>query len=405
MITLNVSRKPIDQTWSIERIASEAPPATWEDVFADAKAELHDVSTILDDQERQYGPYYPMKQDIFNAFNLTSLQNVKAVIMGQDPYHQSITLNGQVVPRATGLSFSVRKEDKIPSSLLNIYKELENSVRGFHRPDHGDLSEWGKQGVLLLNSCLTVRPNHAKSHGDIWHGFLKKVFKAIAAVNPYCIFFLWGREAQAFRAMIGERSVVFEAAHPSGFSVNRGFFGCNHFNLANDALIKQGKIGINWKISTLTELKNVGVPRLIIVPQANTNHRANLAPINVAALPTIIPVKQPSATVDAPVPTVTLPGNIIPLSQIVGPAPKGLPTLPKSGTTPTFVKQTTQTEGAVPVIPKIQFGALAPQGQPLILKTEPVKQQVPQGQPLILSAAPRQEIKPVTLPLIPTIIQ
>lgn len=246
----------IGQDWSLERIAREAKPPTWEKVWDDTYHELKDVSEILDTQEKTYGQYYPLKRDIFNAFWLTKLPNVKIVILGQDPYHQTISVNGEAVPRATGTSFSVRREDAIPSSLKNIYTELANTVRGFVRPDHGDLTEWAEQGVLLLNSCLTVRPGVAGSHKDIWLGFISKVFKAIATVNPYCIFLLWGREAQKIKPMLGERSIILEAPHPSGLSAARGFFGCNHFNEVNKHLMRLAKTGINWKISTLAELTN-----------------------------------------------------------------------------------------------------------------------------------------------------
>jgi len=193
MLTLNVIKEPVDQNWSIERITTETPPVTWESVFEDAKHELHDVSLVLDEQEKMYGTYYPLKRDIFAAFNYTPLNNVKVVILGQDPYHQSVNINGKTLPRSVGLSFSVRQEDSIPSSLRNIYTELADTVRGFRIPDHGDLREWARQGVLLLNTCLTVRPGQPGSHGDIWLGFINKVFKAIAVTNPYCIFMLWGR--------------------------------------------------------------------------------------------------------------------------------------------------------------------------------------------------------------------
>lgn len=271
MLKLNVI-KPVDQSWSIKKISEEASPVGWESVFEDAKNELRDVSDVLDEQERLYGTYYPLKKDIFAAFNITQLKDVKVVIVGQDPYHQSVSINGRNVPRATGLSFSVRREDGIPSSLNNIYTEIENTVHGFRKPDHGDLRQWAKQGVLLLNTCLTVRQRQAGSHGDIWLGFMSKVFKAISVVNPSCIYLLWGREAQKIKPMLGERSVVLEAMHPSGFSARKGFFGCNHFNITNEKLVQQGKVGINWKISRLSELD---------APKVHVNRNPNFTPVHV----------------------------------------------------------------------------------------------------------------------------
>lgn len=180
----------IEQSWTIEEIAKEAVPESWEAVFESARTELKDVSDILVEQEREYGDFYPLKQDIFSAFNKTKLPDVKLVIVGQDPYHQTINCNGKSMPRATGLAFSVRECDSIPSSLQNIFTELTSDIPGFVQPRHGDLSDWAAQGVFLINRCLTVRPGQANSHDEIWLGFLNKVFKAIAAVNPYCVYML-----------------------------------------------------------------------------------------------------------------------------------------------------------------------------------------------------------------------
>lgn len=411
MLTLNVMRQPVDQTWSIERIATEAPPRTWEDVFEDAKAELHDVSTILDEQERTYGQYYPLKKDIFAAFQYTPLSNVKVVILGQDPYHQTININGAALPRAVGLSFSVRREDSIPSSLQNIYTELANTVRGFTKPDHGDLREWATQGVLLLNSCLTVRPGQPGSHGDIWLGFINKVFKAIAAVNPYCIYMLWGREAQKVKPMLGERSIILEAAHPSGLSARRGFFGCNHFNLANDALIRQGKVGINWKISTLAELTSPSTRLNTLPVNPNTGHQPILAPVDVALLPTIIPIKPP-ITQGVPniigIPTVVVPSQYKQPIPQTAPVPV-LPTIPntKPITPPIIptkpesppIMKSPQQQTTVPIIPKIQFGGLINTPPPISLGNT----QNPNNPPTPNNYVPTIVNKPVPIISPPTI--
>ena len=211
--------------------------------------------------------YYPLKKDIFAAFNYTPLNNLKVILVGQDPYHQAIIdSQGLSVPRAVGLSFSVRREDSIPSSLKNIYIELANTVRNFTVPDHGDLKQWSRQGILLINSCLTVKPRAAGSHGDIWLGFINKVFKAIAVANPQCIYVLWGKDAQKLKPIINDKGVIFESSHPSGLSATRGFFGCNHFNLINNTLLKQNKVGINWRISPLAELHRLEYPHLYKQP-------------------------------------------------------------------------------------------------------------------------------------------
>lgn len=250
-MNLTISQ-PIDQSWTIAQIVERTTPRSWEKVFTSSKLELRDISLILEEQERLYGTFYPLKKDIFNAFNYTPLHKVKVVIVGQDPYHQTIVINNCSLPRATGLAFSVRQEDEIPSSLCNIYKELCSSVDDFTLPNHGDLREWAIQGVLLLNTCLTVRPGVPKSHGDIWLGFISKVLKGINDVNPDCIFMLWGREAQRLKTMLGNTNVVLEAAHPSGLSAKNGFFGCNHFKLANEMLEKQGKKKIDWRITSIS---------------------------------------------------------------------------------------------------------------------------------------------------------
>lgn len=300
MIKLSVRSAVIDQTWSVKRIADEYAPASWKKTFDDAKNEIADVSEILDEQERTYGPYYPLKQDLFAAFHKTPLHTVKVVILGMDPYHQGIVLNGVNVPRAVGCSFGVRQGDSIPSSLGNIYKELAKSVHGFQTPDHGDLSEWMSQGVLMLNACLTVRPGQAGSHGEIWHGFIKRVFTAIAEVNPYCIYLLWGQNAQKLKPMLGERSIVFEAPHPSGYSANRGFIGCNHFNLVNQTLISQGHVGINWRISPLRQLAE----RAPIVSPTPLH----LTPVSVQDLPSIPPLQPRRKSPEMPyVPNAPLP--------------------------------------------------------------------------------------------------
>lgn len=369
MLTLNVIRKPVDQTWSIEQIAKEAPPRTWERVFTDAIPELHDVSLILAEQEKLYGQYYPLKKDIFNAFNYTQLSNVKIVIFGQDPYHQTIHINGETLPRAVGMSFSVRPEDSVPSSLNNIYAELENTVRGFRRPDHGDLREWATQGVLLLNQCLTVRPGKPNSHGDIWLGFINKVLKAIASANPYCIFLLWGREAQKLKPLLGERSIIFEAAHPSGLSARRGFFGCNHFNLANETLIKQGKVGINWRLSTRAELQS-GPKVTPLPPPAVTDHKAQLSPIDVTTLSTMLPTKSASPTPVKNLPK-TPPLPII-LNLTTGFTTQSLPMQTNPLPELPVVPETT-TARVAPTIPKVNFGTNT-SPKPLILSVKPSTQ-------------------------------
>ncbi len=267
-LRLCICETPIDQSWSIKKITDERPPRTWEKVFKESEYEFITISKTLENEENSYGMYFPLKKHIFSAFELTPLKLIKVVIVGQDPYYQSIIdENNNAVPRAQGLSFSVSKDDVIPSSLQNIYTELKNTYQGFIVPDHGDLTGWTKQGVLLLNTCLTVRHNKPGSHNEIWLGFIKRVCKAIAACNPTCIYLLWGQEAQKIKNMIGEKSIVLDAAHPSGRSANKGFFGCNHFNKTNDILIRQGHSAINWHINPPRELIYNDISPINCMPQ------------------------------------------------------------------------------------------------------------------------------------------
>lgn len=236
----------IDNSWTIIDIARRRPSIGWEPVFKHADNELKDTSDIIEQDKIKNGRFYPDCKNIFRAFDLTPLDRVKVVIVGQDPYHGA---NPDGTPQATGLCFSVKKGVPIPPSLRNIFKEIRDTVEGFQTPSHGNLERWARQGVLMMNACLTVRPHEAGSHGIIWSGFIKKVINAILDVNPGCIFVLWGREADKIKKkMLGERAVTLETSHPSGFSAYRGFFGCNHFNEINKLLLEQGRRPIDWNL-------------------------------------------------------------------------------------------------------------------------------------------------------------
>ena len=184
---------------------------------------------------------YPEADDIFNAFHFTPFHNVKVVILGQDPYHNE----GQ----AHGLCFSVKPQVDIPPSLVNIYKELQEDL-GCYIPNNGYLEKWARQGVLLLNTVLTVRAHQANSHqGMGWERFTDAVIRAVNEQDRPIVFLLWGRPAQQKRSMLNNpKHLVLEAPHPSPLSAYRGFFGCKHFSKINEFLLNNGLESIDWQI-------------------------------------------------------------------------------------------------------------------------------------------------------------
>lgn len=185
---------------------------------------------------------YPNADNIFNAFHLTPLEKVKVVIIGQDPYHGE--------NQAHGLCFSVQPSVAVPPSLVNIYKELHDDL-GYEVPNNGYLEEWAEQGVLLLNTVLTVRAHQAGSHqGKGWEQFTDAVIHAVNAQDRPVVFILWGRPAQMKKRMLtNPEHLILEAPHPSPLSAYRGFFGSKPFSKTNDFLIANGVEPINWKIS------------------------------------------------------------------------------------------------------------------------------------------------------------
>lgn len=180
-------------------------------------------------------------RDIFNAFAYTPLENVKAVILGQDPYHEE----GQ----ANGLCFSVHRGIRIPPSLVNIYKELHDDL-GYEIPSSGDLTHWAEQGVLLLNTVLTVRAHQANSHKGIgWETFTDAAIEVLARQSRPMVFILWGSQARKKREMItNPEHFVIESAHPSPFSAYSGFFGSRPFSRCNAYLQSKGIEPVDWEI-------------------------------------------------------------------------------------------------------------------------------------------------------------
>ncbi|WP_428943805.1 uracil-DNA glycosylase [Pantoea sp. FN060301] len=216
---------------------------TWHDVLAEEKKKPYFVETLsLVANERAAGKVvYPPQKDVFNAFRLTELGEVKVVILGQDPYHGP--------HQAHGLSFSVLPGVAVPPSLANIYKELATDIPGFERPAHGFLESWARQGVLLLNTVLTVEAGQAHSHARFgWETFTDNVIAAINAHREGVVFLLWGSHAQKKGSIIDpQRHHILKAPHPSPLSAHRGFLGCGHFSRTNALLEEQGEKPIDWQ--------------------------------------------------------------------------------------------------------------------------------------------------------------
>ena len=195
-------------------------------------------------EEYQTRKIFPPADDIFNAFHFTPLSQVKVVILGQDPYHN----DGQ----AHGLCFSVKKEVDIPPSLVNIYQELHDDL-GCYIPNNGYLEKWARQGVMMLNTVLTVRAHQANSHRGIgWEEFTDAAIRVIAEQDRPIVFLLWGRPAQAKKSMIyNPKHLVLEAPHPSPLSAYRGFFGSRPFSKTNYFLTANNLTPIDWQIENV----------------------------------------------------------------------------------------------------------------------------------------------------------
>lgn len=187
---------------------------------------------------------FPPSDEIFTAFELTPLSDVKVVILGQDPYHG----DGQ----AHGLCFSVKPDVETPPSLVNIYKEL-NSDLGCYIPNNGYLTKWAKQGVLMLNTVLTVRAHQANSHRGIgWEEFTDAAIRILNEQDRPIVYLLWGKPAQMKKSMLNNpKHLILEAPHPSPLSAYRGFFGCQHFSKANEFLQENGLEPVDWQIENI----------------------------------------------------------------------------------------------------------------------------------------------------------
>jgi uracil-DNA glycosylase len=217
--------------------------ASWKELLASefSQAYFQQIVQHLKTERQQGKLIYPPGPFIFNAFNSTPVDQVKVVVLGQDPYHGP----GQ----AHGLCFSVQRGVPPPPSLVNIFKELRADI-GLETPTHGDLSAWARQGVFLLNASLTVRAAEPMSHAKIgWARFTDTVIQKLAREQKNLVFLLWGKFAQEKAALIdANEHQILRAAHPSPLSAHNGFFGCRHFSKTNEYLIQTGRKPIDWSI-------------------------------------------------------------------------------------------------------------------------------------------------------------
>lgn len=215
----------------------------WDEVFKTeaSKPYYKDLMRFIDD-EYQNQTVYPPRDEIFTAFLLTPFDNVNVVILGQDPYHD--------FNQAHGLAFSIPKEQTtLPPSLKNIFKELQDDCT-LQAPEHGNLVSWARQGVLLLNTVLTVRAHEANSHKNKgWEIFTDRIIERLGKRDRPIVFMLWGNEARKKKQMIDNpQHLILEAAHPSPLSAYRGFLGCKHFSRANQFLMTHNQSAIDWKV-------------------------------------------------------------------------------------------------------------------------------------------------------------
>lgn len=217
----------------------------WDELLKDEyKKEYYIKLWEFLEEEYKNHKIHPEKNDIFSALKWTSYEDANVVIFGQDPYHGE--------NQAHGLAFSVQKNVDIPPSLQNIYKEL-NSEMGLYIPNNGYLEKWAKQGVLLLNSALTVRDGEANSHKNKgWEQFTDRITELLNKRKRTVIFLLWGNDAKKKQELItAPQHIILSAAHPSPLSASRGFFGCNHFSEVNKALVSMNRKPIDWQIENI----------------------------------------------------------------------------------------------------------------------------------------------------------
>ncbi|MFA0400387.1 uracil-DNA glycosylase [Vibrio splendidus] len=221
-------------------------PKSWESIINDErdKEYFQNVIAFVEQQRNSGKTIYPPQEQVFSAFDMTPFESVRVVILGQDPYHGA--------KQAHGLAFSVLPGVKIPPSLRNMYKELAQDIDGFEIPSHGYLDTWASQGVLMLNTVLTVEEAKAHSHAKCgWETFTDAIIAELNQRSEPIIFLLWGAHAQKKgQAIDADNHHVLTAPHPSPLSAHRGFFGCQHFSTTNKLLSSMDQQPIDWRLST-----------------------------------------------------------------------------------------------------------------------------------------------------------
>jgi len=221
----------------------------WQSILAteQTKPYFKALTSTITSQRDDGTIIYPAENEVFTAFEHIDLSDINVVILGQDPYHGTGS-EGQ--SQAHGLAFSVKDDIKPPPSLVNIYKELAVDIDGFTTPQHGNLIHWAKQGVLLLNTVLTVKESQAHSHAKLgWETFTDKIISELSLHNKGCVFLLWGSHAQKKGKDIDtHKHYILTSPHPSPLSAYRGFFGCKHFSKANNWLVAHNKEIIDWQV-------------------------------------------------------------------------------------------------------------------------------------------------------------
>lgn len=229
--------------WKVSEFAKNACPVGWEKVFKDAAPELHEISKHVNKSSR----IFPLPHNIFRCFDYCRPEDVQVVILGQDPY--SGLNSDKSEPLANGLAYSVNKGNPVPRTLKIIYQEIQRQYEDFEIPEHGELTDWAEQGVLLLNSSLTYNPSD-KTESTFWYPFIVKVLKNLKTINPQLIFMVWGKQSQKVYDLckFKESSTVLRSGHPNYNTTRESFIKNGHFKMCNDMLKGMGREEICWQM-------------------------------------------------------------------------------------------------------------------------------------------------------------